>query len=131
MYNWHVYRKDDPNTWPKIDCPMLIYVKYGEETEFLHICIFDKRFKKFYGISSLKNADHAFAFAECYYQYIGYIPNGYKAIETKKCILCKGTCEYEDDGYCVDAPEDKDCIFCKEVTEYSLNDFKRIWKKCN
>ncbi len=128
--DWHLYRKDDPSTWPEIDCPMLVYVKYRMGTEELHVCRFDKRFKKFYGMTDLQVANHAFAFTECYYQYIGYVPNGYKAFKTKKCILNpEYGCEYEDDGYCCDGAEDDYCEYCEEVTEYSLNDNKRIWKE--
>ena len=128
--NWKLYRKDNPNTWPEIDCPMLVYVKYRMGTEELHVCRFDKRFKKFYGMTDLQVANHAFAFTECYYQYISYVPDGYKAIKTKKCGVWPNTkCQYADDGYCFDLPRHVTCKYTEEVTEYVLNDNKRIWKE--
>ena len=36
--NWHLFRKDNPNTWPEIDCPMLVYRAYnnGNQTLAVH-----------------------------------------------------------------------------------------------
>ena len=120
--NWHLYRKDDPNTWPKIDCPIVVY----DDTYCdFYICKWNNEFKKF--VEPEKKIVHYWK--ECYYGYIGYIPNGHKAVKVKKCTLCRGTCEYEDDGYCFDAPEGTSCMFCEEVTEYSLDDNKIIWKE--
>lgn len=121
--SWHIFRKDDPNTWPKIDCPILIY---DENWCNFYICKWKQDLNKF--IEPNRKILHYWN--ECYYQYIGYVPNGYKVIKTKKCSeYPEMLCEYVDDGYCFDAPDDMSCEFCKEVTEYSLNDLKRIWKK--
>lgn len=122
--NWYLYKKDDPNTWPEIDCPMLIY---KDEFNSLHLWKWNNELKKFMTNDTERVLHYC---KECYYQYIGYVPDGYKEIKTQKCS-CIRKCEYEDDGYCLDAPEGKDCIFCEEVTEYSLNDNKRIWKDFN
>lgn len=119
--NWHVYRKDDPNTWPEIDCPILVYDEVWCE---FYICKWNNDLNRF--IEPNKKLLHYWK--ECYYMYIGYVPNGYKEIKTKKCS-CIRKCEYEDDGYCFGAPEETDCIFCKEIVEFSLNDNKRIWKE--
>lgn len=126
--NWHVYRKDDPNSWPEIDCPMLVYVKYRAGTEELHVCRFDNRFKQFYGMCNLEVAYHAYAFTECYYQYIGYVPNGYKVLKFDKCMAeLQVRCDFDDDGYCMDV--NNPCPFRKTVNEYAFNDNKRIWKE--
>ena len=119
--SWHVYKKDDPNTWPEIDCPILVYDDVWCE---FHICKWNHIISRFF--EPREKLLHTWK--ECYYQYIGYVPNGYKAIKTQKCS-CKRKCEYEDDGYCFDAKEGMNCMFCEEVTEYSLNDNKRIWKE--
>lgn len=121
--HWKLYRKDDPNTWPEIDCPILIYDDVWCE---FYICKWDNNINRFF--EPKEKVLHTWK--ECYYAYIGYVPNGYKAFKTTKCHLNpEYGCEYEDDGYCFDAQKDVYCPFCKEVTEYSLNDNKRIWKE--
>lgn len=120
--NWKLYRKDDPNTWPEIDCAMVVY---DDAYCDFYICKWNNEFKKF--VEPEKKIVHYWK--ECYYKYIRYIPNGYKTIKAKKCTLYRGACAYEDDGYCFDAPEGTDCMFCKEVTEYHLCDNKIIWKE--
>ena len=126
--NWHLYRKDDPNTWPEIDCPMLVCRYFSDFLYELKIMYWDQKLNLPYYIVNMEKYDCEED--ELYYQYIGYIPNGYKAFKTTKCnIDPEYGCEYECDGYCFDAPEDMLCEHCKEVTEYSLNDNKRIWKE--
>lgn len=121
--HWKLYRKDDPNTWPEIDCPMLVYDEVWCD---FYICKWNNNIKKF--IEPERKIMHYWK--ECYYQYIGYVPNGYKICETRRCSAYPNKlCEYVDDGYCFDAPEDMSCKFCKKVNEYSLNDNKRIWKE--
>ena len=121
--NWHVFKKDDPNTYPEIDCPILVYDDVWCE---FYICKWNHIINSFF--EPREKLLHTWK--ECYYQYIGYVPNGYKEIKTNKCVLnTEYVCEYEDDGYCFDAPEDAYCPFCKKVIEYSLNDNKRIWKE--
>lgn len=121
--SWHVYKKDDPSTWPEIDCPILIYDDVWCE---FHICKWNHIINRFF--EPKEKLLHTWK--ECYYQYIGYVPNGYKAVETKKCNLYpEQQCAYVDDGYCFDAPDNALCGYCQEITEYSLNDLKRIWKE--
>lgn len=125
--NWHLYRKDDPNTWPEIDCPMLVYVKYANGSEAFYLCKWNPSQKRFV---DKNRGSLSFWFEECYYQYIGYVPNGYKVIKTKKCgIWPDRSCEYSDDGYCFDLPRHIKCKHIQEVNEYSLNENKRIWKE--
>lgn len=119
--NWRLFRKDDPNTWPKIDCPMLLYKVYGDSSKILEVHFWDKKRKQFYELGKwYKNYD------ECYYQYIGYIPDGYKIIEVQMCTTT-APCEFEDDGYCMHP--NTSCPYCLKVNCYSLNDDKRIWKE--
>lgn len=121
--NWHLYKKDDPNTWPEIDCPMLVY---DDEIDELYICKWNNDLNKFVD----KNKKVIHHWKECYYQYIGYVPNGYKVCKTKKCGVYPETiCQYEDDGYCFDLPRHIKCKHIQEVNEYSLNENKRIWKE--
>ena len=121
-YSWRVYRKNDPNTWPVVDCPMLVYIE-----NYLMLCEWDNECERFNPYNQ-EACLYCFDLTECYYKYIGYVPDGYKEIKTQKCS-CTRRCEYEDDGYCFDKAEGVDRIFCEEVTEYSLNDNKRIWKE--
>ena len=115
--NWRVFKRDDPNTWPEIDCKFLVCYDYDQ----LAVCEWDKTLKCFYD-------ENGFAeYWECYYSYIGYIPNGYKTHKTLHCLNdnnCKIGCD--DDGYCL-------YDFCKceqqvEVNEYEV-ETKRIWKE--
>lgn len=122
--SWHVYKKDDPSTWPEIDCPVLIY---KENFNSFHIWRWKKSVNKFITNDTEREINYT---NECYYQYIGYVPNGYTTFKTKKCSAYpEKLCEYVDDGYCFDAPEGMSCEFCQEVNEYSLNDNLRIWKE--
>ena len=122
--NWHLYRKDDPNTWPEIDCPMLIY---KSNFDSLHIWKWKSSVNKFITYETEREINYT---DECYYQYIGYVPNGYTAIKTKKCgFWNEGCCQYQDDGYCFDLPRNMTCKHIMEVTEYVLEDNKRIWKE--
>ena len=121
--NWKLYRKDDPNTWPEIDCPILVYDEVWCD---FYICKWNNELNRF--VEPGRKILHYWK--ECYYQYIGYVPNGYKVCKTKKCGVWPDTrCEYADDGYCFDLPRGITCKRMIEVTEYSLNDNKRIWKE--
>lgn len=120
---WHLYKKDDPNTWPQIDCPMVIYKEYSKNNTATIICTWSKQFYKFYD-----DVDHHYYnFGECYYAYIGYVPKGYKTHEVLKCkddSNCKIGCN--DDGYCM-----YDFYNCEQqvrMNEYSIEE-KAIWKE--
>lgn len=123
MMKWHLYKRDDINTWPQIDCPMVVYKEYGENNIEIMICAWDNLHSQFYEY----NDDHYYNFAECYYSYIGYTPSGYKTHKVLKCMddrNCKIGCE--DDGYCL-----YDYFKCeqqREVNEYEIEK-KRIWKE--
>lgn len=120
--NWHLYKKDDPNTWPEIDCPILVY----DETwcEF-YICKWNSELGRF--VEPKGKILHCWT--ECYYQYIEYMPNGYEATKVKKCnSFTNARCPYEDDGYCFDSPRQTKCKYMVEETEYSIN-YKRIWEE--
>ena len=118
---WHVYKKDDPNTYPKLDCPILIYDDAWCE---FYICKWNHTINKFF--EPKEKLLHTWK--ECYYQYIGYVPDGYKTLQPNKCMAeLQERCELEDDGYCMDVH--KPCPFRKTVNEYSLKDNKRIWKE--
>ena len=115
--NWKLYRKDDPNTYPEIDCWVLACRAVGDNF-YLARCKWDKGSKCFIG-------DGAAAWNECYYVYISYVPDGYRTAKVKKCGRDK-RCEYDDDGYC---ESDDYCEHAKEMNEYWLNDNKRVWKE--
>lgn len=117
---WHLYKKDDPNTWPKIHCPMVL-CQDEKVMSFLYFwdndenCFFNRRSVRGYNLN------------ECYYAYIGYVPNGYKTHEVLKCVddsNCKIGCE--DNGYCM--YYEFECEQQRKVNEYSIEE-KRIWKE--
>ena len=119
--SWHLYRKDDPNSWPEIDCPMLVYDECWCD---FYICKWDNEIKRF--VEPKGKILHCWK--ECYYQYIGYVPNGYVTIKTAKCNAeLQVRCDFDDDGYCEDT--ERMCPFRKNVNEYVLNDNKRLWKE--
>jgi len=121
--DWKLYKKDDPNTWPEIDCPILVYD--DEMCEF-YICKWNQSLGKF--VEPRKKILHYWG--ECYYQYIGYVPSGYKEIKVLKCgVSPKTSCQYEDDGYCFDCPREIQCKHMCEEFMYIINDNKRIWKE--
>ena len=118
---WHVYKKDDPNTWPHIDCPMVLYGGVPFYRNLLDIFKWDNTAKNFiYCDKRVLSVD------ECYYAYIGYVPSGYKTLYLIKC-MCEydDRCTYEDDGYCMFKDS---CEFAKVVPEYVIEE-KRVWKE--
>lgn len=121
--NWHLYKRDDPNTWPHIDCPIVVYFCNSNEIVNLDVCKYNKEQNWF-----VREEKCNFFINECYYAYIGYVPSGYK---THHPIMC--TCEncpegYDDNGYCMDYDNDYVCGYKKETAEYSVEQ-KRIWKE--
>lgn len=115
---WCLYKKDDPNTWPKIDCPMVVYFP---ESDLLTIDVYwdneDQYFADEYGILDF----------DFYYAYIGHVPCGYKTHKVLKCvddIACKIGCN--DDGYCM--YDYYKCEQQREENEYEIEE-KRIWKE--
>lgn len=116
---WHVYKKDDPNTWPQIDCPMVVYFagSGGMSLDFY----WDNEENYFVDDCGGLEVD------ECYYAYIGYVPSGYKTHKVLRCMddsNCKIGCE--DNGYCM--YDGVKCAQQREVNEYSITE-KVIWKE--
>ena len=118
---WHLYKKDNPNTWPKIDCPMIVCFQKSLNDEMeLHMC---KKFVKGFGIFMFQ--DGGTCGVECYYAYVGYVPSGYKTLYPVKCMKKGMRCADDDDGYCM---FENKCEFAKTVPEYAIEE-KRIWKE--
>ena len=121
--NWYVFNREDPETWPELNCPMLVYY---DLLDTLYICKWDNDINKFF---EEVDCDKRFLhhFKECFYSYIGYIPNGYKVLHPVRCLNddnCKIGCA--DDGYCM-------YDFCKCEQQKVINEYvvdtKRIWKE--
>jgi len=124
--NWKLYKHDDPNTWPKVDCPMVLYRAYSENTFDLAVHYYDSKKNQFYEKNGA--CEHYKAYDECYYSYIGYIPSAHKTHLPHKCTLwepCRCADGYDDNGYCMYEGE---CKYKKEVAEYEI-ETKRIWKE--
>jgi hypothetical protein len=123
--NWHLFKRDDPSTYPGIDCPMLL-CKHYTSTMTLAVHYFDNERKKFYEKDGGSSRWYK-SYDECYYSYVGYIPIKYKTHKTLHCLNddnCKIGCD--DNGYCI-------YDFCKceqqiEVNEYEI-ETKRIWQE--
>lgn len=119
---WHLYKKDDPNTWPKMDCPLVIAMK---NTVRLSTYGWDNENKCFYercsGVNRISKND-------CFYAYIGFIPSEYTTTYLTKCTQVWGArCGFDDDGYCM-ADRNYACQYKRDVAEYSIEE-KRIWKE--
>ena len=119
--NWHLYKRDDPNTWPKIDCPIVIAMK---NTVRSATYCWDNEKKCFYN----RFADKECIPKECFYAYIGYIPSEYKTHHPIICTYENCPEGYDDNGYCMDYDNDYECMYKKAVAEYSFEK-KRIWKE--
>lgn len=119
---WHVFKLDDPETWPEIDCPILVcqYVADWPETYWWNK---DKH--------TFENDYREKKFGKCFYAYIGYLPYIEKECHPIKCGHENRFCPhgYDDDGYCM-CDEDFECEFKRTMVEYVLG-MKRIWKKFN
>lgn len=114
---WHVFKYDDPSTWPKIDCPMTVVREYSPTNISIHTCKWDNDINKFVG----HDDKHYYGYRECYYSYITYIPDGYNVHNPIKCMYIKGYCPYghDDDGYCL-CDKDFKCAWQKIVNEYDI-----------
>lgn len=114
MY-YKVFKMDDPDTWPELNCPLLVW-KPNQEWPYIfqwdpkEHCFIDDRV--------------TYRPKMCFYKYIGYMPYIERELHPKKCTN-KDRCYDEDDGYCLYIGE---CEYQKEVTEYALGS-KPIWKE--
>ena len=71
---WHVFKKDDPNTWPELDCPIVTYKENEDDFDgmmFL-ICKWSPTLKTF--VEYYDGYIMPYEFDECFYSYIGYVP---------------------------------------------------------
>jgi hypothetical protein len=118
--NWHVFKRDDPETWPEVDCPLLVCWSNGDDYR-LYNAKWDSEDKQF--IHDLRWI--VFQKGDVFYTYIGYIPYIERELHPIKCAQERPRCAHYDDGYCLCETK---CKFQKEVTEYSLG-HKRIWKE--
>ena len=122
---WHLYKKDDPNTWPQIDCPMVVYYpvkQYHDSEPVIFIGHWDNDRKQFY--TPKKWWDEM----ELYYAYVAYTPSGYKTCYPIMCTCDNCPEGYDDNGYCMDYDDEYACKYKKEVPEYVIEE-KAIWKE--
>ena len=113
--NWKVFRRDDPDTWPQIDCKFLVC----GDNDTLAVCEWDKVLKCFYDERGFTE------YWECFYATIGYLPFIERELRLAKCKGDRCLCSDYDDGYCLG--DDRGCKCMEVVTEYSIG-HKRIWK---
>lgn len=118
--NWRVFKRDDPDTWPEVDCPLLVCWTNGDDYH-LYNAKWDNEDKQF--IRDLKWI--VFQKGDVFYTYIGYIPYIERELHPRVCSINDRNCIDEDDGYCI---SDIECPHMKIKTEYSIGR-KRIWKE--
>ena len=114
--NWRVFKIDDPDTWPEIDCPILVSKSIDN---YPMVYQWDSREHCF-----LNDYDTYYP-NKCFYMYIGYLPYIESVFHPIKCNNEEHRCASCDDGYCLE--ELGICGYAKEVTEYSIG-LKRVWK---
>lgn len=115
---WRVFKRDDPGTYPDIDCPILVLL--NDVT--VVTCRWNDKLKYFY------NDEYEFTNG-CFYAYLSYIPYTYKIHHPVGCGYKDGSsCPhgFDDDGYCL-------CGGRKCEHQFILNEYevtmKRIWKE--
>lgn len=115
--NYKVFKMDEPETWPELNCPLLVW---KPNQEWPYIFQWDPKAQCF--------LDDRVTYRPkmCFYKYIGYMPYIEKELHPYKCKEGRYLCSNYDDGYCFG--EDTKCRCIKEVTEYSLGS-KPIWKE--
>ena len=114
--NYKVFKIDNPDTWPELNCPLLVW-KPNEE--WPHIFQWD-----FNAHCFLNDCDTYYP-NKCLYKYIGYMPYIKNALHPIKCAFNNWECPHYDDGYCLCT---ENCEYQKEVTEYEFGS-KPIWKE--
>ena len=97
--NYKVFKIDNPDTWPELNCPLLVW-KPNEE--WPHIFQWDPNEHCF-----LNDYDTYYP-NKCLYKYIGYMPYIKKTLHPIKCAFNNWECPHYDDGYCL----------CNENCEY-------------
>ena len=126
---WHVFKKDDPSTYPEIDCPMLVCKYWGDDID-LEVHHFNNQLNKFY----VRDCGHYKAYDECFYAYIGYVPRDYKVHNPIGCgyvddhwgnYYCP--CGFEDHGYCM-CDDGFKCEHQVVRNEYEIV-VRKIWKE--
>ena len=122
---WHLYKKDDPNTWPRFDSPMVVWT--GEK---LLLCDWYNDERKMFDVLEVMDPicfEQLRHLTEFYYAYIAYVPYGYK---THKVIMCTddSNCKIgcNDNGYCM--YDEFECENQRKVNEYSIEE-KLIWQE--
>lgn len=119
--NWNVFKRDDRETWPKIDCPLLVCWTDGNRYRF-YDAMWDNEGNKFmrdYHWMWFEDGD-------IFYVYLGYIPHIERECHPYKCKENRYLCSNYDDGYCFG--EDTKCKGIEVATEYSIG-YKKIWKE--
>lgn len=114
---WHLYKRDDPNTWPQVDCKFIVC----DSRQNVFICNWNNDRKMFFTSMSWCDKD------EYYYGYISFMPSGYTTKYPIKCMN-KNDCYqgYNDDGYCV--VRNTTCKYAKIVPEYTIKE-ELVWKE--
>ena len=121
---WYVFKESDPDTWPKINCPMVVFKEYSPSTVHMSVCKWDDKLNEFF-----EDDGHHYKFKACFYSYIGYQPYIEKELHPIACGHTKDFCPYghDDNGYCM-CDDDFKCEHQIAKTEYALG-MKRIWKE--
>ena len=113
---YNVFKIDDQDTWPTLNCPILVWRK---NYEYPMIYQWDPIEHCF-----LNDYDTYYP-NKCIYSYIGYRPYVVKETNPIQCACHDWRCPSYDDGYCL---QDEECKYQKEILECMMG-LKPIYKK--
>lgn len=106
---WKVFVEGDESTFPCFS-DKLIHVYTGVRHLF---CVFRNG-------SFFDTTDNQLLIFKIpvYWQYVDKVPDGFNIVKSRKCVKPNQDCEFEDEGYCFDAPVNKKCRYCKMSNKY-------------
>lgn len=117
--NWCVFKIDDPETWPRYNCPIVVCQSVDDWPEIYQWDKVDHVFVDNYKTVKLN---------KCFYSYIGHLPYIERELHPTVCDCPdRHGCPYgvNYDGYCL---YDKECEYKRIKTEYMVG-YKRIFEE--
>ena len=113
---WNVFNRNDEETWPTLNCPILVS---KSTNSFPQVYQWDKNNNLFI------NNNEVYKPHICFYQYITHLPYIAQESYVMKCKIYDTRCDYEDDGYCLNKEQ---CKYKQKTTEYLLS-YKSYFKE--
>ena len=106
---WNVFNINDKETWPRINCPILVSKSVDA---FPQVYQWDKNNNIFINNNEVYEPDF------CFYKYITRLPYIAQTTYPIECKIYNERCDYYDDGYCLNKEE---CKYKHKKAEYLLS----------